>query len=124
VSFWDIVWFIIIGFAFVAYLMILFNILADIFRNKESSGVTKALWMLFLVFFPFITAIVYMITQGAGMAERQASAVNRVREAQDDYIRSVAAASPADQIAQAKGLLDAGTITDAEFQALKSKALA
>lgn len=124
-SFWDIVWFIIISFAFVAYLMVLFNILADVFRNKESSGLTKALWMLFLVAAPFVTAIVYLVTQGPGMAERQLAAQRQVMEAQSAYIKSVAGGgvSPVDQIVQAKALLDANAISQEEFEAIKAKAL-
>lgn len=126
-SFWDIVWFIIISFAFVAYLMVLFNILADVFRNKESSGLTKALWMLFLVVAPFLTAIVYLVTHGQGMAERQLAAQRQAMEAQSAYIKSVAGGSgpsPVDQIVQAKALLDANAISQEEFEAIKAKALA
>ena len=123
-SFWDVIWFIIVSFAFIAYLMVMFNIITDLFRDQGTSGIIKALWIVCLIFLPFLTAIVYLITRGHGMAERQASAIARVREAQDDYVRSVAGASPADQIAQAKSLLDAGTISQAEFDQLKAKALA
>ena len=123
-SFWDVIWFIIVSFAFIAYLMVMFNIITDLFRDRGTSGVIKALWFICLIFLPFLTAIVYLITRGHGMAERQAEAVARVREAQDDYVRSVAGASPADQIAQAKSLLDAGTISQSEFDQLKAKALA
>jgi len=124
VSFWDVIWFIIVSFAFIAYLMVMFNIITDLFRDQGTSGIIKALWIVCLIFLPFLTAIVYLITRGHGMAERHASAIARVREAQDDYVRSVAGASPADQIAQAKSLLDAGTISQAEFDQLKAKALA
>jgi hypothetical protein len=122
-SFWDIIWFIIVSFAFVAYLMILFNIVTDLFRDSSVSGGMKALWMLGLVFFPFLIAVVYLIVRGKGMAQRQSQAVQNVRAAQDDYIRSVAAASPAEEIARAQQLLDAGTITQAEFATLKAKAM-
>ena len=81
--------------------------------------------MICLIFLPFLTALVYLISRGQGMAERQAESVGRMREAQDAYIKSVAAStSPSDQIAQAKALLDAGTIDQAEYEALKAKALA
>jgi predicted PurR-regulated permease PerM len=122
-SFWDIIWFIIVSFAFIAYLMVMFNIIADLFRDRSQSGAMKAVWIICLIFFPFITAIVYLVARGQGMYERQASAINDARASQDQYIRSVAAASPADQIAQAKGLLDSGAISQAEFDALKAKAL-
>jgi hypothetical protein len=122
-SFWDIIWFIIVSFAFVAYLMILFNIVTDLFRDKSVSGGMKAVWMLGLVFLPFLIAVIYLIVRGKGMAERQNQAVEHVRAAQDDYIRSVAGASPAEEIAKAQQLLDAGTITQDEFAALKVKAM-
>ena len=124
-SFWDVIWFIIISFAFIAYLMVMFNIITDLFRDQGTSGGLKAVWFICLIFFPFVTAVVYLVARGGGMAERQAAAVSRVREAQDDYVRSVAgSSSPADQIAQAKALLDSGAITQEEFDAMKAKALA
>ncbi len=124
-SFWDIIWFIIISFAFIAYLMVLFNIIADLFRDHELSGGWKAVWIVLLIFFPLITALVYLIVRGRGMAERQVKAVNSAVAAQDAYIKQVAGSgqSPADQIASAKALLDSGTISQAEFDALKAKAL-
>ena len=123
-SFWDIIWFIIVSFAFVAYLMVLFNIVTDLFRDKSVSGGMKAVWMIGLVFLPFLIAVIYLIVRGKGMAERQNEVVQHVRAAQDDYIRSVASASPAEEIAKAQQLLDAGTITPEEFAALKAKAMA
>ena len=85
----------------------------------------KALWMICLIFFPFLTAIIYLVVRGKGMYARQSAAIDQARASQEDYIRNVAApASPGDQIAQAKGLLDSGAISQAEFDALKAKALA
>ena len=131
-SFWDIVWFMVIFFAFMTYLMVLFNIVADLFRDDSVSGGMKAVWLVALIFFTIITAIVYLIVRGRGMAERSAAASMAVRRAQEDHIRSVAgsgggssaATSPAEQIATAKQLLDSGTITQQEFEGLKAKALA
>ena len=124
-SFWDIIWFIIVSFAFIAYLMVLFNVVIDLFRDHSTSGGVKAIWIVGLVLVPMLTAIVYVVTRGKGMAERQMAAQNQIVAAQDAYIKSVAGTtSAADQIAQAKALLDAGTITEAEFGALKAKALA
>lgn len=124
-SFWDIIWFIIVSFAFVAYLMVLFNIITDLFRDKDVSGWLKAVWMICLIIFPFLTAIVYLIARGRGMSERQMAAWGHARAQQDEYIKSVAgSASPTDQIAQAQQLLTAGTITQSEFDTLKAKALA
>ncbi len=124
-SFWDFVWFIVISYVFIAYLMMLFNIIGDIFRDRELSGFGKAAWMIALVFVPFLTAIVYLISRGSGMAERHYQAAEQARSRQDDYIRSVASSNgAASDIAQAKSLLDSGAITQTEFDALKQKALA
>ncbi|WP_019145840.1 SHOCT domain-containing protein [Aeromicrobium massiliense] len=123
-DFWDVIWFIVVSFAFIAYLMVMFSILTDVFRDADLSGALKAVWVVCLIFLPFVTALVYLIARGRGMAERQMSAAVRHREAQDAYIRSVATPSPPDQIAQAKSLLDSGTITGSEYEALKAKALA
>jgi len=124
-SFWDIIWFIIVSFVFIAYLMVMFNILGDIFRDRNLSGGLKALWVIFLIFLPFVTAMVYLIARGGGMAERQAVSMARRREAQDAYIQSVAGGKSASaEIAQAKSLLDAGTIDQSEYDTLKARALA
>ena len=124
-SFWDIVWFIIISFAFVAYLMVMFTIIADLFKDPETSGVQKALWIVGLIFIPFLTALVYLIAKGKGMAERQARTAEQMREQQAAYIKELAGGTtPADQIAQAKTMLDSGAITTEEYERLKAKALA
>ena len=125
-SFWDIVWFMIIFFAFATYLMVLFSIVADLFRDPEVSGGMKAVWVICLVFFTFITAVVYLIVRGRGMNERAAKKYADARQAQDEYVRSVAGAgsSAPEQIAKAKELLDTGAITADEFASIKAKALA
>jgi hypothetical protein len=123
-SFWDIVWFIFITFAFVAYLMVLFSIITDLFRDREESGVMKAVWIVALIFLPLITSLVYLIVRGKGMSERSAQTAQAVKQQQDAYIREVAGkATPADQIAQARAMLDAGVINQTEFERLKDKAL-
>lgn len=126
VSFWEIVWFIFIFFAFMAYLMVIFQVIGDLFRDDSVSGWLKAVWIIALIFLPFLTLLVYLIARGKGMAERSAQAMDTARRAQDDYVRSVAGAgaSAPDQIAKAKELLDSGAITADEFAALKAKALA
>ena len=127
-EFWSnlgsIIWYTLTIIIFISYLMVLFSIISDIFRDRNLAGGWKALWIFFLIFVPIVTALVYLIARGRGMGERQAAAVQQYKTAQDDYIKEVAGTSPADQIAQAKSLLDAGTITQAEFDALKAKALA
>ena len=123
-SFWDVVWFILISFAFMAYLMVLFTIIGDLFRDPEASGLANALWMLALIFLPFLTALVYLIARGGGMAQRSMRSAEAMRKEQDAYIQQVAGkASPADQIAQAKALLESGAITEPEYESLKAKAL-
>jgi len=124
-SFWDVVWFIFISFLFIAYLMVLFWIITDLFRDRDTSGWVKAIWIVALIFLPILTAVVYLIARGPGMADRQAAQVQQIRAQQDAYIRdAAAAASPADEIAKAKDLVDSGAISQAEFEALKAKALA
>ena len=125
-NFWSIIWIVIWSFVFVAYLFVLFYILTDLFRDHQLSGWWKALWIIFLIFMPYLTALVYIIARGKGMAERQGAAIQQARTAQDAYIKQVAGTSggPVEEIARAKELLDSGTISQAEFDALKSKALA
>ena len=124
-DFGDFFWLLIWTFVFVMYLMILFQIIGDLFRDKDLSGWLKALWVIALIVFPFLTALIYLIARGRGMAERQAGEVRKAQEATDDYIQQVAGRSnPAQQIATAKNLLDQGTITQNEFDQLKAAALA
>jgi len=111
-------------FLFIAYLVVLFQIVGDLFRDHEQSGWAKAVWILFLIIVPLLTALVYLIARGDGMARRQAGAVRKAEEAQESYIRHVAGTSPAQELAAAKALLDSGTITPEEFDRLKAKALA
>ncbi len=124
-SFWDVVWFIIISFAFIAYLMVLFSILGDLFRDRDTSGWAKAIWIVALIFLPLLTSLVYLIVRGPGMAERSARSAESLKQAQDAYIREAAGrATPADQIAQARTMLDQGAISQEEYERLKAKALA
>ena len=124
-SFWDFFWLLVWTFFFVMYLMVLFQIIADLFRDRDLSGGWKALWVIFLIIFPFLAALVYLIARGRGMAERHMAAARSAQAATDQYIKSVATqGNPAEQIASAKSLLDSGTITEQEFEQLKAKALA
>ena len=124
-SFWDFFWFIISFFLLMAYLVVLFQILTDLFRDKDTSGWLKAVWVFFLIILPLITSLVYLIARGQSMAERNIAAVRSAQASQEEYIRSVSGsgASPADEIARAKSLLDSGAISQAEFDSLKAKAL-
>ena len=124
-SFWDFFWLLIWTFVFVCYLTVLFQIIIDLFRDRDLSGWWKALWIIFLIIFPFLAALVYLIARGRGMAERHAGEMQRAQVATDQYIQSVASRdNPADQIASAKSLLDSGAINQEEFDKLKAKALA
>jgi hypothetical protein len=123
-SFWDALWLILVSFALVAYLMVLFSVISDLFRDRDTSGVVKAVWVVALIFLPLLTSLVYLVARGRGMGERSARAAETVRQAQDAYIREVAGqGTPADQIAQARVLLDSGVISEPEFDRLKEKAL-
>jgi predicted PurR-regulated permease PerM len=129
VSFIDIFWSMLWFFFLFIWIVILVHILTDLFRDHTLSGGMKTLWVLFLVFLPFLAVLVYVISRGQGMAERAAARQQQAQEQFDGYVRSVAtsgdgSATPADQIAQAKQLLDAGTIDRVEFDRLKAKALA
>jgi len=122
---WDVIWWFLTIFVFVAYLMALFSIITDLFRDHKLNGWAKAVWFIFLIFLPFLTAIVYLVARGRGMAERAQKQAAAAQSATDDYIRSVsgAAPAPAAEIAHAKQLLDSGAITPEEFDKLKQSAL-
>ena len=122
-NFWDLIWLIVSTFFFIAYLMVLFQIVADLFRDPVLGGGSKALWIIGLIVLPVLTALLYIVSRGRGMAERQQALIKKAKSDTDNYIREVAAKSPADQISDAKALLDAGTINAEEFTKLKAKAL-
>ncbi|MGV9861122.1 SHOCT domain-containing protein [Rhodococcus koreensis] len=122
-GFWEFFWFIVVFFALMAYLMVLFSIITDLFRDHQTSGWVKALWVVFLFVVPFLSALIYLVVRSEGMARRSMAAAQQAKQSQDRYIREVAGQSPAQQIADAKALLDSGAITEGEFQALKTKTL-
>ena len=123
--FLDVLWTMLVFFAWVIWFWILIVIIGDLFRRRDISGWSKALWMLFVIVLPFLGVLIYVGTQGHGMSDRQAQQVQTAQAQADDYIRSVAATNdPTAQIARGKELLDSGAITQAEFDALKQKALA
>jgi hypothetical protein len=123
-TFWNVIVVFFWAFVFIAALVTLITIISDLFRDKALSGWKKAVWLIFLVFVPLLTALIYLIARGDGMADRNAKQVLQSQRAADDYIRSVAGASPAEEIAKAKQLLDSGAITAEEFNGIKAKALA
>lgn len=125
-TFWDWFWLMVWWFFFIAYLMLLFQIFADLFRDHRLNGWLKALWIIALLVLPFLAALVYVIARGRGMSERQMAVMRDSKAATDAYIRETAGTgrSAASDIADAKQLLDSGAIDAQEFAQLKAKALA
>jgi hypothetical protein len=124
-GFWDFFWLLIWSYFLFAYLMLLFQVFRDLFRDRQLGGFAKGLWALGMIVAPFLGVLIYLFARGRGMAERQAGAARQSRAETDQYIQSVAGtSSSAEEIASAKGLLDDGTITQTEFDRLKVKALA
>jgi NADH:ubiquinone oxidoreductase subunit 6 (subunit J) len=123
-TFLDLLWSLIIIFFFVVYFMMLFSVIVDVFRRHDISGGKKALWLLFILVAPLLGLLIYLIVNSHGIAERQQKDVQKSQAEFDTYVKSVAGSDSADQIAKAKSLLDAGTISQAEFDQLKAKALA
>jgi predicted ferric reductase len=123
-SFWDFFWLLIWSYIFVAYLVLLFHIITDVFRDRDLGGFAKALWMIGLIVFPFLIAFIYLIARGKGMTERAIAQAQAQESAQKDYIRDVAGNDAASQIAKGQELLSSGAITQQEFDAIKAKALA
>jgi predicted PurR-regulated permease PerM len=122
--FLDLFWTLLIFFLWIAWLMILFQILIDIFRRHDVGGFTKALWVIFVIFAPFLGVLVYLIVNGHGMAERNTRQAQAQQAQFDEYVQNVAGSGgAAAEIERAKGLLDSGAITQAEFDAIKAKAL-
>ena len=123
-TFLDVLWSMIIIFAFVIWIWLQITVFADIFRRRDCGGGMKAIWIIFVIVLPYLGVLIYLIAEHNGMAERSEKQMQSMQAQQADYIKSVAGStSPADQIAQAKTLLDSGAITQAEFDAIKAKAL-
>ena len=122
-QFGEFLWSLLLIFFMIMDFMILFSVVIDLFRNHQMGGFAKALWILFLIFIPLISLLIYVIVYGKSMAERQQSAVVQAQQDQDAYIKQVAGTSPAEQIAQAQQLLNSGAISQDEFDKLKTKAL-
>jgi hypothetical protein len=123
--FLDVLWTLIVFFLWISWLMLLFHVIGDVFRRRDASGGKKALWLIFLVFVPFLGVFAYLIADGDDMAQRNAEQLNAARQETDDYVRSVAGtAGAAGEIERAKDLLDSGAINQQEYDAIKAKALA
>jgi len=121
----DVIWTMFVFFAWVIWFWLLITIFADIFRRRDASGGVKVLWMIFVIVLPFLGVFIYMLVNHDGMTERNVSQAEAQRAQTDAYIRSTAAGGgSAAEIERAKGLLDSGAITQAEFDTIKAKALA
>ncbi|KRC62516.1 hypothetical protein ASE14_01385 [Agromyces sp. Root81] len=125
-TFWDFLIWLFWFYVVIACIWVFITVIMDIFRDHSLNGWGKALWVLFLVFVPFLAAFIYLIARGQGMAERNAARAAQSQAASADYIRTVAgtsSSSAAAEIEKSKQLLDTGAITQAEYDALKAKAL-
>jgi hypothetical protein len=122
--FLDVLWSMVIFFAFIIWIWLLITVFADIFRRRDIGGGMKAVWIVFVILLPYLGVLIYLIAEHNGMADRNEAQMSQIRSQQDAYIKSVAGTSAAEQIAQAKSLLDSGAITQAEFDSIKQKALA
>lgn len=123
--FLEVFWTMLIFFAFVIWIWILITVLIDVFRRHDTSGFAKVLWIIFIIVLPYLGVFVYLIAEHKGMTERAIKQQEAAQSQMDKYVQSVAAQTdPAEQIAKAKGLLDSGTISQAEFDQIKQKALA
>ena len=122
--FLSVMWTLLVIFAWVIWFWLLITVFADLFRRHDTSGWSKALWIIFVIIFPFLGVLIYLIAESKGMAERNQKQAQAAQADFDSYVKSVAASNdPTEQIAKGKQLLDSGAITQAEFDALKAKAL-
>jgi hypothetical protein len=123
--FLDIFWSMLIFFLWIAWFMLLFHIIGDVIRRRDASGMNKAAWLIFILFVPFLGVLVYLIANSDDMARRSIEQAEAQRSQMDEYVRTTAGSGgPAGEIEKAKALLDSGAITQAEFDAIKAKALA
>ena len=120
-SLWDVLWTTFVIFVWAMFLVVLINVIMDLFRSHDVSGLGKAGWLILIIVIPFVGVLIYLIARGGGMAGRD----EKAQQAQVEHLKQMVGSTgtPADQIAQAKGLLDAGAIDDAEFAKLKAQAL-
>ena len=118
-------WSMLIFFVWVAWFILLFHIVGDVFRRRDATGATKTLWLIFILFVPFLGTFIYLIANGDDMAKRRIEEAEAARSQMDEYVRTTAGSGgAAAEIEKAKGLLDSGAITQTEFDAIKAKAIA
>jgi hypothetical protein len=124
-SFGDVMWTMLVFFCWILFFWLLFGVFGDLFSRHDVSGWGKAGWTILVIILPFLGIFIYLITQGKSMGERAQQRAQSQQSQMDDYVRSVASSSsPTEEIAKGKQLLESGAITQAEFDQLKSKALA
>ncbi len=123
--FLDVLWTMFVFFAFIIWFWILITVFADIFRRKDTSGFSKVLWMIFVIAVPYLGVFIYLIANHEGMTERSMKQAQAQQAQMDQYVKSVAGSGgAAAEIEKAKGLLDSGAISQAEYDSIKAKALA
>jgi hypothetical protein len=122
-SFWDFFWDVLLLMAWVIWFWLLITVFADLFRRRDTSGWAKVAWVVFVILLPYLGVLVYLLVEHDGMAERNLKAAEASQREFDSYVQSVATTDPAEQISKAKALLADGTISQAEFDQLKQKAL-
>ena len=120
----DILWSIVLLFLLVAWIWVVISVLADVFRSRDMRGISKALWVLFIILIPWLGVLTYIIARGDRMQENQLETARQIEDAQRDYIRSVAGTSPATELEKLAALKEKGILSDAEFDAQKAKILA
>jgi Phospholipase_D-nuclease N-terminal/Short C-terminal domain len=122
-TFWDALWTIFVFFLWILWFFLLFKIIVDVFRRHDIGGGKKVVWLVFILFLPFLGAFAYIVANGDGIAQRDAERAQAAQSQFNDYVQSVAG-GPAQEIDKAKQLLDSGAISQAEFDSIKAKALA
>lgn len=123
VSFGDLLLLVVEIFLFVIWIWILFTIITDLFRDHEMSGWLKAVWILFLVFIPFLTALIYLIARGSGMRDRTIKAQAEAKKHFDEYVQQQAHSTPADELHKLHDLKEKGALSDEEYERAKAKLL-
>ena len=122
--FLDVLWTMLIIFAWIIWFWLLITVFSDLFRRRDTSGFAKVLWIIFVIVLPFLGVFIYLIVNHDGMTDRSMKQAQAAQAQMDDYVRTVASSGgAAGEIEKAKGLLDSGAITQSEFDAIKAKAL-
>jgi hypothetical protein len=122
--FWNVMWTMLVFFCWILWFWLLFEVFADVFRRHDISGWGKTGWIIFVVILPFLGVFIYLISQNDGIRERNIQRANAQQAQMDNYVRQTAGSGASGEIEKGKQLLDSGAITQAEFDALKQKALA